>query len=64
MMCEKENEVWVQELKKLKLTVLSKELCGKLGNISEKNKIRIKVDTRMELCAAFVGIKKLSGIIF
>ena len=44
MMCENENEIWVQELKKLKLTVLSKELCGKLGNISEKNKKRTKVN--------------------
>ena len=43
MMCEDKNEVWVQELKKLKLTVLSKELCRKLGNISEKNKQRTKV---------------------
>ena len=54
-MCDRKNDVVVKELRKLKLTVLSENLCAKLGNIEEKNVKRITVNTKMELCASFVG---------
>ena len=54
-MCDRHNEIWVNSLKKIKLTVLSQKLCSKFGVIEEHNDLEMVVNPRKELCGAFIN---------
>ena len=53
-MCDDINEIWVMELKKVQLTVLSQKLCSKFGLIKEADVVKLAVNPRKELCGAFI----------
>ena len=53
-MCDKNREIWIHRLKKVKLTVLSQKLCSKFGLVKEEDVITLAVNPRKELCGAFI----------
>ena len=53
-MCDEKNDIWIHQLKKVKLTVLSERLCKKFGLIKEKDVLKLAVNPRKELCGAFI----------
>ena len=53
-MCDQHNDIWVNTLKKVKLTILSQKLCSKFGLIEEKDVLKLAVNPRKELCGAFI----------
>ena len=48
------KEIWIKELKKVQLTVLSQKLCSKFGLIKEADVVKLAVNPRKELCGAFI----------
>ena len=54
--CDKNYNIWVHELKKVRLTTLSDELCKKTGDADKDNLgVQVVVNTRKELCGGFVN---------
>lgn len=53
-MCDQHNDIWINTLKKVKLTILSQKLCSKFGLIEEKDVLKLAVNPRKELCGAFI----------
>ena len=53
-MCDKINEIWIHDLKKVQLTVLSQKQCSKFGLIKEADVVKLAVNPRKELCGAFI----------
>ena len=53
-MCDHHNDIWINTLKKVKLTILSQKMCSKFGLIEEKDVLKLAVNPRKELCGAFI----------
>ena len=53
-MCDDIKKIWIHELRKVKLTVLSQKLCSKFGLIKEADVVKLAVNPRKELCGAFI----------
>ena len=54
-MCNKHEDIFVDLLRKVQLTILSDKLCSKFGIIEEKNHTKMVVNVRKELCGAFIN---------
>ena len=54
--CDKNYNIFGHQLKKVRLTILSEELCKISATVDEDNLgVQIVVNTRKELCGAFVN---------
>ena len=53
-MCDQHNDIWINTLKKVKLTILSQKLCSKFGLVKEEDVVTLAVNPRKELCGAFI----------
>merc|ERR1712142_897350 len=58
-----DKKLYANHLKMLRLTTLSDKLCNKLGNLKEKKNYReLVVNTRKELCGAFVNLPNVTHV--
>ena len=54
------NSIYTFELKRVQLTVLPDSLCAKFGKITELEDLKMVVNTRIELCGAFINSMNMS----
>ena len=55
-------EIWQHELKKVQLTVLPDKLCAKFGKVTEQEDLMMVVNTRIELCGAFINSMNMTVV--
>ena len=61
-MCNKHEDLYVDMLRKVRLTILSDELCSKFGVVEELDDIKMVVNTRKELCGAFINTMNVTFV--
>ena len=61
--CDKNYDIFQHELKKVRLTILSDEFCKMSATVDKDNLgVQLVVNTRKELCGAFVNTAKVTFV--